>query len=323
MPHWTEIGKQVVRAEIRGLINIYRKFGPAFSEAVDVLRAHSGKIVVTGIGKSGYVAKKMVSTFNSTGTRAVFLHPSEAMHGDLGIVLPGDPILLISKSGSTEELVRMIPVLRSFRSPLIALLGNIHSPIARKSDIILDASVPKEADLFGFVPTSSTLAALSLGDALACTLMQARGFQKNDFLRYHPSGQLGHNLSLTAQDTMHTLPQVAVVSPEDNLRQVVIAMTEKSLGAAFVFEKEQFVGLITDGDVRRALRTCPSIEAMQATHLMTRSPIYIYADMSLDEAVRLMEDRPSQIDVLPVKDRKTGLLTGLLRLHDVYQSRHA
>ncbi len=322
MSNWVEIGKNIIFEEIQGLKKVYESLGESFRDAVDLILKHAGKTVVTGIGKSGHIAQKIVSTFNSTGTRAVFLHPSEAMHGDLGVYMPGDPTILISKSGSTEELVRLIPILKSFNSPLIALVGNASSPIAQKADIVLDGSVLKEADTFGFVPTSSALVALSLGDALACTLMRARDFQKNDFLRFHPAGQLGRNLSLRVDDVMHTLPQVAIISPEDNLRRVVIAMTEKPLGAAFVFDGSTFLGIITDGDIRRVLRECQTIEAVKAGEFMTKSPVFVYSDLSLEEAVHLMEDRPAQIYVLPVMDRKSGACSGLLRLHDIYQSQN-
>jgi arabinose-5-phosphate isomerase len=200
------------------------------------------------------------------------------------------------------------------------LVGNIHSPIAKKADVVLNGSVLREADPFGFVPTSSTLVALSLGDALACTVMQARGFQKDDFVRFHPFGQLGRNLSFNVGDVMHALPDVTVISPNENLRQIVIEMTRHPLGAALVFDDDRFVGIITDGDVRRILRTCTSIEVVKASDFMTRQPVVVYMDASLDEAVRIMEDRPNQIYVLPVITRDDGRCLGLLRLHDVYQA---
>lgn len=316
-----EIGKSVVGEEIQSLQKLHERLNGDFIRAVEIILKHDGKVVFTGIGKSGYIAQKLASTFNSTGTRAVFLHPAEALHGDLGVYNPGDPTLLLSRSGSTEEVVRLLPLLKKFASPLIALVGNPCSALAQNADVFLDASITKEADPLGFIPTSSTVVALALGDALACALMVARGFQKDDFFRFHPAGQLGKNLGLHVGDLMCPLPKVAQVSPKTNLRQIVIAMTQKPLGAAFVFDKEKFIGLVTDGDVRRVLQTCKDIEVVNAEDFMTRHPISVYSNLNLGEAVRLMEERPSQLSVLPVLAHDTHACVGLLRLHDAYQAK--
>ena len=317
-----EVGKQVLAEEIASLNRLYERFDDvAFSAVVDLIKNHTGKVVFTGIGKSGYIAQKLSSTFNSTGTRSVFLHPSEALHGDLGIYSKGDPTIFLSRSGSTQELLNLIPVIRQFDSPVIAMVGNLVSPLAQAADFVLDASITREADPLGFVPTASTTLALALGDALACTLMQVKGFQREDFLKFHPGGQLGKNLGNCVGDLTCPLKDVACVKPSASLREVVIEMTSKPLGGAFVMEGNQFIGLITDGDVRRSLQTCQSIEKVLAKDIMTENPIKVSAQLNLEEALQLMEDRPQQLNVLPVFNADQSC-RGLFRLHDAYAPLH-
>jgi arabinose-5-phosphate isomerase len=290
------------------------------TKAVELLLAHDGKVVVSGIGKSGHVGQKIAATLASTGTPAVFLHAAEAVHGDLGIYTPGDPSILISKSGSTAELLRLIPILRQFRSPLIAIVGNLNSPIAKQADVVLDARVDREADPLNLAPTCSTTIALALGDALAVALMMARRFTDKDFARYHPAGQLGRNLWLKVADVMHQNEAVAWVKPDTPLRQVIIAMSQLPLGAACVVDESfHLLGIITDGDLRRVLLTHDDIRPLCAADCMTRQPITIPPEASLRDATRLMEDRPSQISVLPVVDSRSQHCLGLIRIHDIYQ----
>lgn len=317
-----EIGKQVLAEEITSLNRLYERFDDAaFNAVVDLIKNHTGKVIFTGIGKSGYIAQKLSSTFNSTGTRSVFLHPSEALHGDLGIYSKADPTIFLSRSGSTQELLNLLPVIRQFDSPIIAMVGNLVSPLAQAADFVLDASIQREADPLGFVPTASTTLALALGDALACTLMHAKGFRREDFLKFHPGGQLGKSLGKCVGDLTCPLKDVACVNPNATLREVVIEMTSKPLGAAFVMEGRQFLGLITDGDVRRSLQTCKSIESVLAKDIMTPNPIKVSAQLNLEEALQLMEDRPQQLSVLPVFDGKQSC-QGLFRLHDAYTTLH-
>lgn len=227
----------------------------SLAQAVALILAHPGKVVVSGIGKSGAIAHKIAATLASTGTPAVFLHAAEAVHGDLGIYTPGDPSLLISKSGATAELLRLIPVLRRFRSPLIALVGNLNSPLARQADVVLDARVEREADTLNLAPTCSTTAALALGDALAVALMHARNFTKDDFARYHPAGQLGRNLWLTVADVMHR-GGGGLGGAGDPFAPGDHRHDGAPLGAACVVDEAgNLLGLITDGDLRRALIT--------------------------------------------------------------------
>lgn len=316
---YLSIARKVLREEAAALHATAEKLDSAFEQTVETILKHSGKCVISGIGKSGRIAQKIASTFSSTGTPAAFMHAGEAMHGDLGIYQPGDPSILISKSGSTVELLRIIPTLRAFNSPLIAIVSNTTSPLAEACDYVLDASIPNEADPLGIVPTTSAVVTLGLGDALACALMEARNFQKNDFARFHPAGQLGRNLLLTVKDVMHALDNIAILNSTATLRDAVIAMTEYPLGAACVLDGDTLLGIITDGDIRRVLREYEDIRELTVASIMTREPIHITPDVSLADAVQIMEDRPSQISVLPVLggDRKTCL--GLLRIHDIYQ----
>jgi arabinose-5-phosphate isomerase len=280
--------------------------------------AHPGKVVVTGIGKSGHIARKIVATLCSTGTAAVFLHPAEAVHGDLGIYTPGDPSILISRNGASNELQSLVPTLRHFRSPLIGILGSAASPLAQQVDVLLDGSVEREADPNNLAPTASAITALALGDALAIALMCARNFTPEEFGRFHPGGQLGRNLKLTVSAAMHTGDEVAFVEPGTSLREVIIAMTRRPMGAACVVATDgSLAGLLTDGDLRRALTTHDDIRTLTASDAMSAAPVTINPDATLGQALELMERRRSQISVLPVVD-DGGRALGLLRIHDIY-----
>jgi arabinose-5-phosphate isomerase len=314
-----QIAKNVLRFESEQMLKTMEKLDDTFDDAVQAILAAKGKIVVCGIGKSGAVAQKITATLCSTGTPAVFLHAAEAAHGDLGVYADGDPILMISKSGTTEEMLRIIPFFKQANSPVIAIVGNLNSPIARNANFVFDGTVDKEADALNLAPTASTTVALALGDALAVALMHARGFTEKDFARFHPGGQLGKNLLLKVEDVMHELHEVALVSEKHTFRELIIAMTQKNLGAACVVdEKNNLIGLITDGDVRRSLLHGTDFNAMLVSNLMTRNPISISAHATLKEAVDLMENRTSQLSVLPVV--VDGICMGLIRIHDIYQS---
>ena len=289
--------------------------------AVEAILGHSGKLIVTGLGKSGHVARQIAATLQSTGTPAVFLHPTEAAHGDLGVCQPGDSVLMISKSGATAELLDLVPALHAFDPAFLGILGNPSSPLAREMDVVLDASVQREADPEGFTPTASSAVALAIGHALAVALMQARGFTAEHFSRLHAGGQLGRNLRLRVGDAMHRGDEVAWVAPEDSLKHVVIAMSQRPLGAACVVSRDGILtGLITDGDVRRALQAHDDIRTLRACDVMTARPSTLAPEALLHEALAFMEDRPSQISVVPVVDGEHRCL-GLLRLHDIYQGR--
>ncbi len=316
-----ETGKNLLNAEAAALSQLAANLDASFEKAVDLIYRHSGKIVISGVGKSGLIAQKIVATFCSTGTRAIFLHSADAVHGDLGVFRPGDPAVLISKSGTTAEVVRLLPVIKAFGSPIIAIVGNTQSPIAEQADIVLDIAVKTEADPLGLVPTTSTLLTLALGDALAAALMVKRNFGAEDFARFHPAGQLGRNLLTSVGEVMHPLSRAAHVLPAAPMKEMVIAMTSYSLGAACVVDAAgKLAGLVTDGDLRRALQKYDNFTGLTAEAFMTKKPICASPAMSLADAARLMEDRPSQLSVLPVVEPGTGKCLGLVRIHDIYQA---
>lgn len=317
---WLAAARQAMCAEADAVLAAADRLDESLTSAVDLILSHPGKVVVTGMGKSGHIARKITATLQSTGTPAVFLHPTEAGHGDLGVCQPGDSVLMISKSGSTAELMELIAPFREFQARFVGILGNMHSPLAGEMDILLDASVLREADPSGIVPTSSTVVALALGHALAVALMQARGFTPEHFRRFHPAGQLGHNLRMRVKDAMHSGREVAWVNANDTLKHVVIEMSARPLGGACVIDAEKrLLGLITDGDVRRALRNHDDIRTLRASDVMTAAPTTVGPAALLHDALALMEDRPSQIYVLPVVDAESNACLGLLRLHDVYR----
>jgi arabinose-5-phosphate isomerase len=308
--------QRVLQFESEQILKAANRLGKQFNDAVETILHHPGNTIVCGIGKSGAVAQKFTATLCSTGTKAVFLHAAEAVHGDLGIYTPGDPVILISKSGATPEMVRLLPWFKDQGSKVIAILGNLNSPLADQSNYLLDASVDKEADPLNLAPTASTTVSMAICDALAVALMEARQFTAADFARNHPGGQLGRNLFLTVKDVMHHANQIAQLAPHATLRDLVIALTTYNLGAACIVEDGHLLGLVTDGDIRRALLKNQQIDGLKVTEMMTRNPISIASDATLREAVDLMENRSSQISVLPVVDH--GVLSGLVRIHDIY-----
>lgn len=316
--------RAVMEAEAAAIALAARRLDQRFDRAVNLLLAQGGggggggKVIVTGVGKSGHVARKLAATLCATGTPALFLHPTEAAHGDLGAYAPGDPTIMISKSGTTAELFRLFPRLDALQSPTIGILGNLTGPLAERVAVVLDARVSREADPLAIVPTSSTAVAAALGDALAVALMRARGFTDGDFAARHPAGQLKRNLTLTVADVMYGRDAMALVAVEHALRNVVIAMTEHPLGAACVVDAAgKLLGIITDGDLRRALMQHDDIRPLAAADVMTPKPATVLPRALLRDAANLMEDRPSQISVLPVVDSGHRLV-GLVRIHDVY-----
>ena len=314
------IASEVLKQEGQELLDAADRIAESVVKSSDIISNHSGKVVLCGMGKSGLIAQKIAATLCSIGNKAVFLHAAEAVHGDLGIYAPGDPTILISKSGATEEMLRLIPILKEFNSPLIGILGNMKSPLVRQMDVVLDASVQKEADPLGIVPTSSTTLTLAIGDAMVGVLMSQGDFKQDDFARLHPAGDLGRRLRLIVENIMQSIQDVAIVSKNDNLRKVVIEMTEKPQGAALVVDGEnQLIGIVTEGDLRRALADGKDIDKITVIDLMTPNPIAININSPLKEAIILMEDRKSQISVLPVVKNDGKSCAGLLRLHDIYQ----
>ena len=283
------IASEVLKQEGQELLDAADRIAESVVKSSEIISNHSGKVVLCGMGKSGLIAQKIAATLCSIGNKAVFLHAAEAVHGDLGIYAPGDPTILISKSGATEEMLRLIPILKEFNSPLIGILGNMKSPLVRQMDVVLDASVQKEADPLGIVPTSSTTLTLAIGDAIVGVLMSKGDFKQDDFAKLHPAGDLGRRLRLIVENIMQSIQDVAIVSKNDNLRKVVIEMTEKPQGAALVVDGEnQLIGIVTEGDLRRALADGKDIDKITVIDLMTPNPIAININSPLKEAIILM-----------------------------------
>jgi arabinose-5-phosphate isomerase len=297
-----------------------RRLAPEQLErAVKLLADCKGKVILTGIGKSGFIARKVAATLTSTGTRAVFLHPSDALHGDLGIVDVSDVVVLLSNSGETDEILVMLPYLKHRRVPLIAIVGNINSTVAGNAEAVLDASVDKETCPFNLAPTASTTVALAIGDALALTVMRIKGLTPEDFALNHPAGRLGKRLSLKVADLMRSGVDNPMVSTSASWLEVVSAITHGGLGAVNVVSDQGILaGIITDGDLRRAVQKSPPAElgVLSAEAFMTCNPVTVTSDELAYTALQLMENRLSQISVMPVIDSERRSV-GLLRLHDL------
>ncbi len=290
--------------------------------AIELLAACRGKVVVIGVGKSGQIAQKIAATLTSTGTFGVFLHPSDALHGGVGIVTGDDVLLILSNSGETAEIVELLPHLQHRGAPLIAIVGNLSSTLARRADVMLDASVEQEACPLGLAPTTSTTVALAVGDALAMTLMQVKQLTPEDFALNHPGGRLGKRLTLKVSDLMHGGAENPTVKAEATLLEVVQAISRGGLGAVNVVDaRGHLTGVITDGDVRRSLQKVKTadLDKLRGGEMMTPNPVVVSPDMLAHAALRLMEDRPSQISVLPVVE-EDGRCAGLLRVHDIIRS---
>jgi len=294
----------------------------AIEQACALMASCQGKMVLIGVGKSGIVARKIAATLNSTGTVAVHLHPSDALHGDIGIISSADVAIILSNSGQTDELTLMLPHLKYRKVSIIAIVGNLNSHLARHADIVLDASVNQEACPFNLTPTTSAIVALAIGDALAITLMQMKGVMREDFALNHPSGRLGKRLTMRVQDLMYAGLESHVVKPEASWFDVVSTISKGGLGAVSVVNAEgQLVGIITDGDLRRSMQqTVPAdLETLRAEAIMTRQPVVVSTDLLAYDALGLMENRLSQISVLPVIDAERRYV-GMIRLHDIVQS---
>lgn len=312
------LGRKVVSLEKKAVADLEKRFGDRifsakFAGAVDVLRKCKGNVVVTGIGKSGIIAQKIVATFNSTGTPAVFLHSADSLHGDLGVFRKGDVALLISKSGDTSEIRQIIPMLRKLEIRTIAIVGNLNSELARTSDIVLDASVKEEACPHNLAPTSSTTTAVVLGDALAIALLEMRGFTSDDFALVHPGGNLGKRLLLKVDDLMTSGDDLPVVKTNDKLELVIYVISSKRLGSAIVTDKGKIAGIITDGDIRRLLgKGFTGLADKKASDVMSAHPRIIPPEMSAYSALKMMEN--NKITQLIVGDKRRRPV-GMIHMH--------
>ncbi|OAQ20662.1 Arabinose 5-phosphate isomerase [Thermosulfurimonas dismutans] len=310
-----EIARRVLRTEIEGLEAVERKLGASFEAAVELILSTRGRVVVTGLGKSGLIGRKISATFSSTGTPSFFLHPAEALHGDLGMVTRDDVLLALSNSGKTEEVNLIASVLKRRGVKIIALTGNLASPLARLSDVVIDVGVPREACPHDLAPTASTTATLAVGDALAVALAEARGFGPEDFRRNHPGGSLGERLKVRVAEIMLTGERLPLTSEGTPLQEALLEMDRKRLGCILILDPQRRLrGIITDGDLRRALVRHGKVEGLTVDEVMTRDPKKIEKDRLASEALDLMEKH--LITVLPVVDVE-GHLVGILHLHDI------
>lgn len=308
----TAIAKRTITTESKAITKLLDFIDADFVKSVEIIYQSKGRLIVTGIGKSAIIAQKIVATMNSTGTPSMFLHASEAIHGDLGMVQPNDVLICISKSGNSPEIKVLVPIIQRFGNTLIAMTGNRTSFLAKGSDYVLDTTVEKEACPLNLAPTTSTTAQLVMGDALAVCLMELRDFKSEDFAKYHPGGALGKKLLLQVKDMLeHSLKPM--VGPETSVKQAIFEISEKRLGVTAVVEKGKVIGIITDGDIRRMLNERDSITNLTARDIMTQNPKTVQSSDMVVDAFNILEDFSiTQLVVL-----EGNLYKGILHLHDI------
>jgi len=311
-----EQGKRVLRIEAQAILDLVQRLDERFTQAVELMYRCTGKVVVTGMGKSGLICKKIAATLSSTGTPALFLHSAEGIHGDLGMLSRGDVMIAVSNSGETEEIIKLLPMIKRLNVQLISLTGNVKSTLAKNSDVVIDVSVKEEACSLGLAPTASTTASLAMGDALAIALLEKRGFKEEDFAAFHPGGTLGRRLLLKVQDVMHTGKEIPRVLEETSMQDLIMEITSKKLGMTTVVDSSgRLRGVITDGDLRRLMEKHPAdLLKMQAGEAMTPHPKVIEKTALAAQAVQRMEAH--SITSLVVAD-SAGLVEGIVHLHDL------
>ena len=307
-----EIARKTIKSESKSIAKLADLLTDDFSKAVEIIFNSKGRLVVTGIGKSAIIAQKIVASMNSTGTPSLFLHASEAIHGDLGMVQPHDVIICISKSGNSPEIKVLIPILKHFGNSLIAITGNTTSFLAKGADFILDTTVENESCPNNLAPTNSTTAQLVMGDALAVCLMELREFKAQDFAKYHPGGALGKKLLLRVGDMLDQSHKPGV-EPETNIKKVIFEISEKRLGVTAVIENNKVIGIITDGDIRRMLNNNDTFVHLTAKDIMTKNPKTIQLSSMVTDALNVLED--FSITQLIVTDQDE--YKGVLHLHDI------
>lgn len=318
IPEALEAARHLLEVEANAVTALVGRINGDFENAIQVLLNIRGHVIVSGVGKSGHIGRKISATLASTGTPSSFLHPAEAAHGDLGMVTREDAAIVISKSGESDELWTVLPYLKFLGIPIIGLLGNTNSALAEKCDIVLDASVAEEGCPMNLAPTASTTAALALGDALAVALLKAKGFQSDDFKFLHPGGALGRRLSLTIQEVMHTGENMPIVQKSDDLKTSIMVMTRQRLGAVCVVAPDgSLVGIFTDGDLRRALERNVDLASVRIGEVATINPKFVTPDSLVSRAVNIMEQY--NIMVLPVMDSNNKLV-GIVHMHDLLKS---
>ncbi len=311
-----DVARWVLGIEAAAITGLLPQLDEGFDRAVEVLKTTRGRVVTTGIGKSGIIMKKIAATLSSTGTPALFLHPAEAIHGDLGMITHGDAVIAASFSGSTEELLRLVEIVKRLDVPLVAITGNASSPLAQHADIHLRIAIDKEACPLNLAPTASTTATLALGDALAMALLEARGFTPEDFAQFHPGGRLGKRL-LQVHELMHADEALPQVTDSASLRTAIYEMSKKGLGVTAVVDSERhLVGCISDGDLRRLLEKGDTILSLTAGECMTHDPRTIDRGSLASAALNLMEEH--RITSLFVCD-DSGILEGVVHIHDLWR----
>jgi arabinose-5-phosphate isomerase len=311
-------GRRVLETEIAAVAALQHRLDDAFVQACRLLHQCKGRVVVTGMGKSGHIGAKIAATLASTGTPAFFLHPAEASHGDIGMITADDVLISISNSGETAELVTILPAIKRLGVAMIAMTGRRQSTLAKAASVVLDVSVPEEACPHNLAPTASTTATLAMGDALAVAVLEARGFTEEDFARSHPGGSLGRRLLLHVEDVMRTGEQLPIVAPEATLRDGLLEMSRKGLGmTAIVDERRRVLGVYTDGDLRRTLDRPADIRTLYMRDVMTPNPKTIKAHVLAAEAVHMMDS--ARITQLLVVDDENALI-GALNVHDLFRA---
>ena len=310
--------REVFDIEADAVRALKKRVGKDFKEAVEVILKSKGRVVVSGMGKTGIIAEKLSATLASTGTPSLFLHLSEAVHGDLGRVTSDDVVIIVSNSGQSEEIRQLLPILKKIGSPVIALTGNIRSLLAKHSDIVLDVSVNKEACPLGLAPTASTTATLAMADALAVCLLDMKGFKEQDFAFFHPGGNLGKRLLLKVEDIMRIGKDNPIVHEDMTVSRVLLKITQARAGAAIVVDKKgKLTGIFTDGDLRRHIEVDADLRQRMIKEVMTRNPLVIRRDKLAAEAMRILEEK--KIDEVPVVD-KNNRPVGLLDVQDLLRA---
>ena len=308
-------GKEVIRIEAEAIADLQHSIDEDFVNTVETIFASKGRVVLTGMGKSGLIARKIVATLNSTGTAAIYLHPTDALHGDLGMVRSEDVVILISKSGGTEEISNLLPMLKRMNVKLIAMCGNKESKLARECDLFLNISVKEEACPYDLAPTASTTATLALGDALAVSLLKKRNFTAKDFAFLHPGGSLGKRLSLKIKEVMITGDRIPRVNKDTSIKDVIIEITSKRLGTTCVLDEDgKLAGIITDGDLRRLLEITLDITGLSASDVMTTNPKVLKEEYLASFALQQMEN--FKITSLVIVDDENHPV-GIIHLHDL------
>ena len=313
-----DTAKDVLDIEAKSILRLKDSIGEDFDKAIDILYNCKGRVIVTGMGKSGLIGKKIAATMSSTGTPTYFLHPAESTHGDSGVITRNDVIIAISNSGETQELMNLLPLIKRFGCPLIGMTGNVNSTLAKTSDVTLDISVEREADTLGKAPTASTTATLAMGDALAVCLMEEKGFTKEDFLMYHPSGKLGKGLTYKVKDLMITGDKMPIVNDSESFTDVIRTISDYKLGMAMIVDNSGILsGVLTDGDIRRTIIKHLDTSGLQVKDVMTVNPKRITADAYAASALNLMEKY--SITALAVVDEK-NLPVGVIHVHDLLRA---